>query len=66
MNFEIRCRLRDVNYTLTVHSDLNFAIVERFRAEGIQIPLPQRDLHIRGLDRLAGTLPPPLAAAKEA
>jgi small-conductance mechanosensitive channel len=28
-------------------SDLNFAIEERFREAGIQIPFPQRDLHIR-------------------
>src|SRR5467141_2874557 len=28
-------------------SDLNFAIEEKFREAGTQIPLPQRDLHIR-------------------
>jgi small-conductance mechanosensitive channel len=28
-------------------SDLNFAIEEKFREAGIQIPFPQRDLHIR-------------------
>jgi small-conductance mechanosensitive channel len=29
-------------------SDLNFAILEAFRANGIQIPLPQRDVRWRG------------------
>jgi small-conductance mechanosensitive channel len=29
-------------------SDLNFAIEEKFREAGIEIPFPQRDLHIRG------------------
>ena len=28
-------------------SDLNFAIEEKFREAGIQIPFPQRDLHLR-------------------
>ena len=28
-------------------SDLNFAIEEKFREAGIEIPFPQRDLHIR-------------------
>jgi small-conductance mechanosensitive channel len=33
-------------------SDLNFAIEEKFREAGIEIPFPQRDLHIR-----SGALP---------
>jgi len=28
-------------------SDLNFAIEEKLREAGIEIPFPQRDLHIR-------------------
>lgn len=36
-------------------SDLNFAIEERLRAAGIEIPFPQRDLHIRsGVLKTAG------------
>ncbi len=46
MNFELRCRLRDVNFTMTVRSDVNYAIIERFRAEQIAIPLPQRSLTV--------------------
>lgn len=30
-----------------VRSDLNFAIVRKFREMGIEIPFPQRDLHVR-------------------
>lgn len=29
------------------HSDLNFAIEQKFREAGIELPFPQRDLHIR-------------------
>jgi small-conductance mechanosensitive channel len=56
LEFEIRCWLRDVNFTLSARSDMNFAVLERFRAAGIEIPFPQRDLHLRGLGELAETL----------
>ena len=40
-------------------SDLNFAIEEKLREAGIEIPFPQRDLHIR-----SGTLPSKTSADK--
>ena len=37
-----------------LRSDLNFAILKRFREHDVEIPFPQRDLHVRsGLDVLA-------------
>jgi small-conductance mechanosensitive channel len=50
INFELRCRLRDVNFSLTVRSDMNFAVFERFRAAGIVFPFPQRVVQIIGGD----------------
>jgi small-conductance mechanosensitive channel len=44
MNFELRCWLRDVNFSLSVRSDLNFEIVERFGKEGIRTQFYGRDL----------------------
>jgi potassium-dependent mechanosensitive channel len=44
MNFELRCWLRDVNFSLSVRSDMNFEVVERFHREGIRIPFYGRDL----------------------
>lgn len=49
LNFELRCFVRNIDNRLQVVSDLNFAIDAAFRAEGVEIPYPQRDLHVRSL-----------------
>jgi len=33
--------------SLSVRSDLNYAIIKRFREAGIEIPYPQRELRVR-------------------
>jgi len=50
--FELRCYLYDIGHIITVSSDLRFAVDKAFREAGIQIPFPQRDLHIPDLERL--------------
>lgn len=52
LNFELRCYVYDTDYYLPTISDLHFAIDDAFRQEGIEIPFPQRDLHLRS-DSLA-------------
>ena len=52
LNFELRVYVPDVDYFLSVPSDLNFAIDEAFREEGIEIPFPQRDIHIKEQPRV--------------
>ncbi len=47
LDFEVRFFLADVMSQLAIQNDIRFAIYERFKEEGIEIPFPQRDLHIR-------------------
>lgn len=48
LNFILRVWTRD--YTTTpgvLRSELNYAICKKFKEHGIEIPFPQRDLHVR-------------------
>jgi small-conductance mechanosensitive channel len=51
--FELRCYLYDIGQIIVVSTDLRFAIDKAFRERGIQIPFPQRDLHIKDIENLS-------------
>jgi len=53
LNFELLGYVVDVENGATVASDLNFAIDKAFRAAGVEMPFPQRDLTLRNIDELA-------------
>ncbi len=53
---ELRCYLYDIGQIITVSTDLRFAIDKAFRENNIQIPFPQRDLHLPDFERLAETM----------
>ena len=49
LNFELRVFLYDVDSRLSVISEINFEIDRMFKQEGIKIPFPQRDLHVKSM-----------------
>ena len=46
-NMRLLAWVKDPQGRRQVHSDINCAIVKKFRANGVEIPFPQRDLHVR-------------------
>ena len=47
LDFELRAFVRDIGNGLQVRTDLRFAIFKAFKENGIEIPFPQQDVHIK-------------------
>ncbi|EHK56121.1 mechanosensitive ion channel family protein [Allomesorhizobium alhagi] len=47
LDFEVRVFLADVSNGVIVQNDVRFAILEAFARENIEIPFPQRDVHLK-------------------
>ncbi|NVK42540.1 MAG: mechanosensitive ion channel family protein [Oceanospirillaceae bacterium] len=56
LDFELRCFLKDVSDIMAVKSDLLFSIYAALNNAGVEIPFPQRDLHLRDIDRLVAAI----------
>ena len=50
LEFELHSWIADVKDLLSVRSALCKGIASRFQAAGIELPFPQRDLHLRSID----------------
>jgi small-conductance mechanosensitive channel len=46
-NMELRVWLEDPNSYYQVRSEINCSIVRKFKQYGVEIPFPQRDIHVR-------------------
>ena len=73
LDFEARGHIANVEFRVSVQSDLRIAIYQAFETAGIEIPFPQRDLHITGVEKLSegiaarvGQASPPPPAAQTA
>jgi small-conductance mechanosensitive channel len=47
LDFELRCFLADIGKGLQARTELRFAIYKAFKENGIEIPFPQQDVHVR-------------------
>ncbi|MFC1541403.1 mechanosensitive ion channel family protein [Candidatus Latescibacterota bacterium] len=54
LDFDLLVWIKKPLRQFIIKSDLNYAIVHAFREKGIEIPFPQRDLHIRSSIPLNG------------
>ena len=59
LDFQLRCYLSDINYSMSVKSDLRFKILKALRDAKIEIPYPQQDVHIRSNQSAAAEPAPP-------
>jgi small-conductance mechanosensitive channel len=50
MNFELRFWTIDADRIMVTRSEVTTAVSNTLRAAGIEIPFPQRDVHLRGMD----------------
>ena len=56
LDFEIRAFVDSIDKRLRVQHEINIELARVLRENGIEIPFPQRDLHIRSAPGLADTL----------
>jgi potassium efflux system protein len=56
LDFEIRAFVDSLDKRLRVQHEINVEVARVLRENGVEIPFPQRDLHIRSAPGLAGAL----------
>jgi potassium efflux system protein len=59
LEFQLLAWIAEIPRRRKIESDLRYDIVRRFRAEGVTIPFPQRDVHLKGLEPERLPIPKP-------
>jgi small-conductance mechanosensitive channel len=57
LNFSLRAWTEQADRFIHIRSELTVAVLTALREAGIEIPFPQRDLHVRSIDSEVRTLP---------
>ncbi|MDZ7627344.1 MAG: mechanosensitive ion channel [Parvularculaceae bacterium] len=67
LDFELRCFLSDIGKGHQVRTELRYAIFKLFKENGIEIPFPQQDIHVRSWpgERAAEAMRAPLARERD-
>jgi len=65
LDFKLFCFALNITRQLAIQTDMRIAIVKKFREEGIEIPFPQSDVHLRDLDWLKTALGEQMARLRE-
>jgi small-conductance mechanosensitive channel len=65
LDFELRYSIREFEDWVWIKSEINLAILDGLNAAEIEIPFPQRDLHMRSVDQEAGGQVPAKLESKE-
>lgn len=50
LDFELRCYIQDIDYSLSAKSAMRFAIFKALKEANIEIPFPQQDIHVRSFN----------------
>ena len=65
LDFKLFCFALNITRQLAIQTDMRIAIVKKFREEGIEIPFPQSDIHLRDLDWLKTALAEQMSRLRE-
>lgn len=65
LDFKLFCFALNITRQLAIQTDMRIAIMKKFREEGIEIPFPQSDIHLRDLDWLKTALAEQMARLRE-